>query len=136
MLTSNSDPPPFISLLGPTKGKRLLPRLTRHLTTETSLAMVALLVAGFDKLDVVRNAPLLDLPPGTPGQAEAEAQTQAFLLSVMQSLLPIVANLELRLVTGMLSVLVTRTDVPAIARSRVSLSRRSRGVNASLLMLL
>ncbi|KAI5886553.1 uncharacterized protein SCHCODRAFT_083696 [Schizophyllum commune H4-8] len=116
------DPPPFISLLGPTKGKRLLPRLTRHLSTETSLAMVALLIAGFDKLDVVRNAPLLDLPPGTPGQAEAEAQTQAFLLSVMQSLLPIVANLELRLVTGMLSVLVTRTDVPAIARSRPGLA--------------
>ncbi|TRM57399.1 topoisomerase II-associated protein PAT1 [Schizophyllum amplum] len=116
------NPPPFISLLTPTKGKRLLPRLTRHLSTETSLAMVALLVAGFDKLDVVRNAPLLDLPEGTPGQEEVEAQTQGFLMSVMQSLLPIVASLELRLVTGMLSVLVTRTDVPAIARSRPGLA--------------
>jgi hypothetical protein len=53
-------------------------------------------------------------------RAEVERQTQAFLGSVMQSILPVVSVANLRLVTGLLGLLLDRSDIVAVARTRVS----------------
>ncbi|KAF6752981.1 topoisomerase II [Ephemerocybe angulata] len=117
-----STPHPFISLLFPTKGKKLLPRLTRHLSSDKMLTLLTLLVACFDQLDVVTLAPILDSLVETPERAEVERQTQAFLGSVMQSILPVVSVAELRLVTGLLSLLLHRTNIVAVAQTRPGLA--------------
>lgn len=104
----------------PTKGKRILPRLTRHLSSERMLTLLTLLVACFDQLDVIKQAPILDSLVETPERAEVERQTQAFLGSVMQSILPVVSVAELRLVTGLLSLLLHRSNIVAVAQTRVS----------------
>ena len=84
------------------------------------LTLLTLLVACFGQLDVVKQAPILDLAPDEhPQRAEVERQTQAFLGSVMQSILPVVSVANLRLVTGLLGLLLDRSDIVAVARTRV-----------------
>ncbi|KAF9453519.1 hypothetical protein P691DRAFT_658313 [Macrolepiota fuliginosa MF-IS2] len=117
-----SDPHPFISLLGPTKGKKILPRLTRHLSSQRMLTLMTLLVACFGQLDVVKNASLLDTLEDTPERADIERQTNAFLMSVMQSVLPIVAKSNLRLITGLLGLLLDRSNIATVARTKPGLA--------------
>ena len=57
---NESDPHPFISPLTPTKGKKILPCLTCHLSSQRMLTLLTLLVACFSQLDVVHQAPCLD----------------------------------------------------------------------------
>ena len=131
-----SDPHPFISLLTPAKGKRILPRLSRHIHPARMLTLLTLLVACFSQLDVVKYAHLLDLPEDShlhtqsrspssnsdanpPDRDEVERQTQAFLGSVLQSILPVVAKAELRLISGLLGLLLDRSDAVMIAQTRV-----------------
>jgi len=130
-----SDPHPFISLLTPAKGKRILPRLSRHIHPSRMLTLLTLLVACFCQLDVVKYAHLLDLPEDShlhtqsrspssnsdanpPDRDEVERQTQAFLGSVLQSILPVVAKAELRLIAGLMGLLLDRSDAVMIAQTR------------------
>jgi len=117
-----SNPHPFISLLGPTKGKKLLPRLTRHLDSQRMLTLLTLLVACFSQLDVVVHASLLEGSNESRERSDVERQTQAFLGSVLQSILPIVAKASLRLVTGLLGLLLDRTNIAVIAQTRPGLA--------------
>ncbi|KAJ7767435.1 topoisomerase II-associated protein PAT1 [Mycena maculata] len=118
-----SNPHPFVSLLSPSKGKKLLPRLTRHIGSSRMLTLMTLLVACFTQLDVVKQAPLLDALEETAERAEVERQTQAFLGSVLQSILPIVANLELHVVTALLGLLIERSqDIAEVAKTKPGLA--------------
>ncbi|KAF9005908.1 topoisomerase II-associated protein PAT1 [Cyathus striatus] len=117
-----SDPHPFVSLLGPSKGKRILPRLTRHLSSQRMLTLLTLLVACFSQLDVVKQAPILDTIEETRERNDVERQTQAFLGSVMQSILPVVSVAGLRLVTGLLGLLLDRSNIVAVAQTRPGLA--------------
>jgi DNA topoisomerase 2-associated protein PAT1 len=83
------------------------------------LTMLTLLVACFNQLDVIRQAPLLDSIDETPERKEIELQTHAFLGSVVQSILPVVAKASLRLISGLLGLLLDRTDIIAVAQTRV-----------------
>ena len=114
-----SNPHPFISILMPIKGKKMLPRLSRHLSSQQMLTMLTLLVACFSQLDVVVQAPLLDSPEDTPERREVEGQTQTFLGSVMQSILPIVAKSGLRLISGLLGLLLDRSNIVTVSQTRV-----------------
>ena len=117
--TIRSDPHPFISLLTPIKRKKLLPRATRHFSTQQSLTLLTLLVACFSQLDVVVDAGILDGLEETQERKDVDAQTQAFLGSVMQSLLPMAANAGLRLVSGILGVFLERNDVVEVSKTKV-----------------
>jgi len=117
-----SDPHPFISLLTPTKGKKILPRLTRHLSSQRMLTLLTLLVACFSQLDVVHQAPCLDYIKDTQERSDVERQTLAFLGSVMQSILPVVSVATLRLVTGLLGLLLDRSNVVTVAQTRPGLA--------------
>lgn len=114
-----SDPHPFISILMPVKGKKVLPRITRHLNPNKMIQLSTYLVACFSQLDVVKLAPLLDSLDDSPERKEAERQTQAFLGSVLQSIIPVVAKASLRIVTGLLSLLISRSDIVAVTQTRV-----------------
>lgn len=84
------------------------------------LTVLTLLVACFSQLDVVRQAYLLDSLEETRERNDVDGQTQAFLGSVVQSILPVVAKASLRLVSGLLGLLLDRNDIVAVSRTRVS----------------
>lgn len=86
------------------------------------LTMLTLLTAVFSQLDVVRQAPLLDSLEETTDVQAVERETQAFLGSVLQSILPVVAKASLRVVTGLLGLLVSRSDVTVVGQSRPGLA--------------
>lgn len=83
------------------------------------LTLLTLLVACFSQLDVVKHAALLDSLEETPERQDVERQTQAFLGSVLQSILPVVAKAELRVITGLLGLLLDRTNIVISAQTRV-----------------
>ncbi|CAE6481940.1 unnamed protein product [Rhizoctonia solani] len=89
-----SNPHPFASLLAPSKGKRLIPRLTRLFDPNRVLTMYTLLIAVFSQLDVVREA------------EQNHAQTDLFMTSVLPPLVPILGNAGLRFVHGLLGLLI------------------------------
>ncbi|KAG6831108.1 hypothetical protein H0H92_012785 [Tricholoma furcatifolium] len=117
-----SNPHPFISLLVPSKGKKILPRATRYLSNDQMHTLLTLLVACFDQLDVVKNAYLLDSIEETKERAEAARQSDAFLHGVLQSILPVVARAELKLVTGLLGLLLDRTNIIRVAQSAAGIA--------------
>lgn len=125
-----SVPHPFISILSVLKGKRLLPRAIRHLSAEQTLTLLTLLVATFDTLDVVIDAPLLD-QLDTTGSLEAkqrrfavEAKTEALLNAVVAPIMQVVGTSQLRMVTGMLGLLLDRNELSSVVRSKVRTSPR------------
>ena len=81
--------------------------------------LLTLLVACFDQLDVVQHAHLLDTSDDSRERADAERQSEAFLLGVLHSILPVVARADLRLITGLLGLLLDRTNIVLVARSGV-----------------
>jgi DNA topoisomerase 2-associated protein PAT1 len=117
-----SNPHPFISLITPSKGKKLLPRISRHLSSQQMLTVLTLLVACFSQMDIVIHAGILDLPEETAQQQDLERQTQAFLGSVVQSILPVVAKAGLRLVSGLLGLLLERSDIVSVTQTRPGLA--------------
>lgn len=119
------SPHPFISLLTPVKGKKILPRISRHLSVERMQILTTLLVACFGQLDVVLSAPLLDSLRDSPRLHDVERQTQAFLGSVLQSVLPQIAKASLRFVSGMLGLLLDRCDILVAVKSKVNFSHIS-----------
>ena len=118
--TASSIPHPFISLITPVKGKKLLPRLTRHLDNSRLMTLLTLLVACFSQLDVVQNSHFLDQAEDSPEKRETEAQTTAFLASVMQSIMPATAVTRADTLRGCLIALMQYNNIGAIARTRVS----------------
>ena len=117
---SRSDPHPFISLLQPAKGKRLLPRVVRHLSSQQMLTVLTLLVACFSQLDVVIGAPILDSLEDSPERQAVDNQTQLFLSTVMQTIFPVIAKTSLRLISGLVGLLMERCELHKVIQSRVS----------------
>ncbi|PSR72807.1 hypothetical protein PHLCEN_2v11304 [Hermanssonia centrifuga] len=117
-----SDPHPFISLITPIKGKRMLPRIARFFDTQRMLTLLTLIVACFSQLDIVRNAPLLDLGDDIRERRELEAQTNAFLGGIIQIIEPVVVSAPMRLMSGLLALFLERNDVGIVAKSRPALA--------------
>ncbi|KAG0145675.1 hypothetical protein CROQUDRAFT_658333 [Cronartium quercuum f. sp. fusiforme G11] len=123
-----SHPHPFVSFISVSKGKRLLPRIIRLFTREQSLQVLTLLVATFETLDVVLDAPLLDLPSdahmagsyptGRRMRHEVEAETDLFMNTVVAPMMSVINEIPLDLIAGLVSLMIERNDFMYIARSK------------------
>jgi len=126
-------PHPFIALLSATKGKKLLPRVLRHTNQQQTLTLLTLLVATFDSLDVVQEAPILDTNPNDPmfmnalagpqrrTRKQVEIETETFLNVAIPLVMGTIGRAQLRIVTGMLGLLIERNDLIKLAKTKVSL---------------
>lgn len=128
-----SDPHPFVSLLGTTKGKRLLPRALRHLSQEQTLTALTMIVASFDTLDVVREAPILDditvFIPGANSsekvldkKREVELQTETFSNTIVPAMMGLMQTSPMKIVIGMLALFVERNHVVKVVQSRAGIA--------------
>lgn len=125
-MTIDSNPHPFISLLEPAKGKRVLPRLLRHLDAKRSSLFFTLFVACYRQLDVIRMAPLLDQPEPSALKHEAEVQFEIFLDSVIPACEMILHRQNMHFVTGILGFLLEAGDVLYVAQTPVGLNDTGR----------
>lgn len=123
-----SDPHPFVSLLSTIKGKRLLPRVLRHLSTEQTLTAMTMIVASFDTLDVVRESVLLDEASSNRNNArlenrkDAQRQTEAFATSIVPSMLTLMTTAPMQIVSGMLALFIERNDPVRAAQSKAGIA--------------
>ncbi|EST04559.1 Topoisomerase II-associated protein PAT1 [Kalmanozyma brasiliensis GHG001] len=117
-----SDPHPFVSLLSSAKGKRLLPRALRHLSSEQTLTALTMVVASFESLDVVRNGPLLDDlsddPSRVDARRDAERQSETFATTIVPSMMQMASTAPMRIVSGMLALFVERNDPVRVTQTR------------------
>lgn len=118
-----SDPHPFVSLLSTVKGKRLLPRVLRHLSNEQTLTAMTMIVASFDTLDVVKDSVLLDEATTTRGarlekRNDVQRQTEAFATSIVPSMLTLMTTAPMQIVSGMLALFIERNDPIRVAQSK------------------
>ncbi|UZJ52791.1 hypothetical protein CBS101457_002111 [Exobasidium rhododendri] len=118
-----SDPHPFVSLLSTVKGKRLLPRVLRHLSNEQILTAMTMIVASFDTLDVVKDSVTLDEAPLQRGtrmekRNDVQRQTDAFAASIVPSMLTLMTTAPMQIVSGMLALFIERNDPIRVAQSK------------------
>ena len=116
----SSVPHPFIAFLSYAKGKKAIPRVFRHLSTEQRIIMLTMIVLHLDILDVVR---LGQLQPGeTQLPAASREAIDLFSAVVTPSLFSYVSEAPLYNIMGLLGLILERVNVQAIARTRVGLS--------------
>ncbi|KAK4052854.1 DNA topoisomerase 2-associated protein pat1 [Microbotryomycetes sp. JL221] len=125
------SPHPFISLLAVSKGKKIMSRAMRHLSPEQNLTIFTLIVATFDTLDTVRDAPLLDAFNDATSATGLEAKqqraavaqkTDVFLTSMVAPLMSVIGQSPLRMVTGMLGLMMERNNIVLVLQSKPGLA--------------
>ena len=115
----SSIPHPFIAFLSYAKGKKAIPRVFRHLSTEQRVTMLTMIVLHLDILDVVRMG---QLQPGeTQLPAAAREAVDLFSAAVTPSLFSYVSEAPLYNVIGLLGLILDRVNVQAVSRTRVGL---------------
>lgn len=122
MLTypSTTSPHPFIQIISHGKGKKIIPRTFRHLDDQQRLTMLTLVIIHLDILDVIRDAyPAND---NSPMPAKVKEEVQLFSAAVMPPLFSYVNEAPLDIIIGLLGLVLERTQVQAIVRTRIGVS--------------
>ena len=110
---------PFIAFLSYPKGKKAIPRVFTHIDQEQRLTILTIIMIQLDTLDVIRSAqPHFG---ALQSRSVAREQVELFLQAVMPSLFSNVTEAPLNIITGLLSLVIDRVNVPAVARSQVGL---------------
>lgn len=117
-----SNPHPFISILMPLKGKKMLPRVQRYFDMSRNLTVLTLLVACFSQLDVVRDSYLIDRLEDSAARKEALIQWDSFYFLQTHYVLHVAGKCSLRIITGLLGLFLERNDVVAMAQTPAGLN--------------
>jgi DNA topoisomerase 2-associated protein PAT1 len=123
---------PFIAILSFAKGKKAIPRVFRHISQEQRTTILTMIVVHLDRLDVVRLALLksdeLQL------NAAIRENIDIFSLNVMPPLFTFLNEAGLDIVTGVLGLILTHTNIDIVARTRIGVSMLTMILSRSELM--
>ncbi|KAL8680765.1 MAG: hypothetical protein Q9186_003053 [Xanthomendoza sp. 1 TL-2023] len=110
---------PFIAFLSYPKGKKAIPRIFRHIDQEQRLTILTMIVVHLNVLDVIR----LVQPQagGTQPSALVREEVELFCQAVMPSLFGYINDAPLQIVMGLLGVILDRSNMQAVAKSKVGL---------------
>ncbi|KAI8381526.1 topoisomerase II-associated protein PAT1-domain-containing protein [Radiomyces spectabilis] len=124
---NNESTPDVIGVLSIAKGKKLIPRIVRHLTSEQNLTMITAIVSHFAQLQVCRHV----IYPGTmvANAEEAKAQqfvtfedVELFMNTAAPPLLSFIAEAPLNVVNKLLYLFMDKNDTDVVARSKPGLA--------------
>ncbi|KAI1976453.1 DNA topoisomerase 2-associated protein pat1 [Ophidiomyces ophidiicola] len=115
----SQTPHPFIALLSYPKGKKVIPRIFRHMEQEQRVTILTMIIVHLDVLDVVQRAQLQPGETQPPGPVREEIDL--FSQTVMPSLLGYVNEAPLKIIIGLLGLVIYRTNIHAVSRTRVGL---------------
>lgn len=116
---SASTPHPFISILAHAKGKKALPRLFRHIDEQERITVVTMIVVHLDQLAVVGQAIATPDEPLTPAIRE---EVDLFSATVMAPVSQHISESPLNIIIGLLGLLLDRTNLHIVARSKIGLT--------------
>jgi DNA topoisomerase 2-associated protein PAT1 len=118
-LTNSSTPHPFISILSHAKGKKVLPRLFRHINEQERITVVTMIVVHLDALSVVAHA---IATPEEPLSAAIREEVDLFSQTVMSPMHAHISEAPLNIVIGLLGLVLDRTNLHVVARTRIGLT--------------
>ncbi|KAL8692101.1 MAG: hypothetical protein Q9218_002797 [Villophora microphyllina] len=110
---------PFIAFLSYPKGKKAIPRVFRHIDQEQRLIILTMIVVHLNVLDVIRG-----VQPRTTGiepPASVREDVELFCQTVMPSLFGYINDAPLQIITGLVGLILDRSNIRAVARSKVGL---------------
>ena len=110
---------PFIAFLSYAKGKKAIPRIFRHIDHEQRLTILTIIMVHLNVLDVTHQGqPLLN---GAQLSARMRDEIELFAQAVMPSLFTIVNEAQLNVVSGLLNLILDRTNIRNIARTKIGM---------------
>jgi len=113
-------PHPFIAILSHSKGKKLIPRIFRHMEDQQRITMITLIAIYLDQLDVIRNAyPHPEEPKLPPAVRDS---VELFSQAVMPPLFAYVNDAPLNIISGLLGLILNRVNVQAVIRTKIGVS--------------
>ncbi|WEW57756.1 DNA topoisomerase 2-associated protein pat1 [Emydomyces testavorans] len=110
---------PFIAFLSYPKGKKAIPRIFHHIDQEQRVTILTMIIVHLDSVDVVQRAQLQPGETQPPGPVREEIDL--FSQAVMPSLLGYVSEAPLKIIIGLLGLVVFRTNVHAVSKTRIGL---------------
>lgn len=111
-------------MLSVSKGKKLIPRIVRHLSGDQILTMLSVIIANFSQLHVCHNV----VYPGSMVANAEEAKKQKFVKfeevelfinTAAPPLLGFISEAPLQVVNGLMRLFMEKNDITEIARSKV-----------------
>ncbi|KAF2492270.1 hypothetical protein BU16DRAFT_108707 [Lophium mytilinum] len=113
-------PHPFIAILSHAKGKKAIPRIFRQIDEQQRIIMLTMIVVHLDMLSVVAKAiPSADEPNLSPAIRE---EVELFSHAVMPPLFGHIAESPLNIVIGLLGLILDRTNLHLVARTKIGMS--------------
>jgi DNA topoisomerase 2-associated protein PAT1 len=110
---------PFIAFLSCSKGKKVIPRIFRHIDQEQKVTILTMIVVHLDSLDVVKNAVI------RPGESQppvsVREEIELFSHVVMPGLLGYVNEAPMGVIIGLLGLVIAQTNVEQVSRTKVGL---------------
>ncbi|KAJ2783816.1 DNA topoisomerase 2-associated protein pat1 [Coemansia javaensis] len=117
----NTYPHPLVRFLGFSKGKRIVPRLARHLSIDQVLALTTTIIANFESLDVCRFGGFSrGAGPAATVQQQHE-ETELFVRAVLPPALAFLSEASLEIVNCLLALFIERNNVAWVVRTRPAL---------------
>ncbi|KAH7089077.1 topoisomerase II-associated protein PAT1 [Paraphoma chrysanthemicola] len=114
-----ATPHPFISILSHAKGKKAIPRLFRHIDEQERITVVTMIVVHLDGLSVVTQAIAGPEEPLNPAVRE---EVELFSATVLPPLFAHMSDAPLNIIVGLLGLVLDRTNLHVVARSKIGLS--------------
>ncbi|KAH8728757.1 topoisomerase II-associated protein PAT1 [Phaeosphaeriaceae sp. PMI808] len=114
-----ATPHPFISILSHAKGKKAIPRLFRHIDEQERITVVTMIVVHLDGLSVVGHAIANPEEPLNPAVRE---EVELFSATVLPPLFAHMSESPLNIIIGLLGLILDRTNLHVVARSKIGLS--------------
>ena len=103
---------PFIAFLSFAKGKKSIPRVFHHIDQDKPIIILTMIVVHLDQLDVVKDAHLA--PGASQPPTLIREEIELFSQTVMPCLLSCVTEAPINIVTGMLGLLIDRTNISIV----------------------
>ncbi|KAF2103513.1 hypothetical protein NA57DRAFT_53032 [Rhizodiscina lignyota] len=124
IVPNSPTPHSFIAILSHAKGKKAIPRIFRHLDEQQRITILTIIVVHLDSLDVIAHAlpssaaspPPAQLPPAVREEIELFSQ------AIMPPLFSYVNDAPLNIVAGLLGLVLERTHVSLVLRTKIGLA--------------
>ncbi|KAB2581200.1 DNA topoisomerase 2-associated protein pat1 [Lasiodiplodia theobromae] len=120
IMPGSNVPHPFIAILSHPKGKKAIPRIFRHIDEQQRVTILTMIVVHLDTLDVVQHG--IPADPLTPLPRAAKEEIELFAQAVMPPLFAYVNEAPLNIVIGLLGLVLDRTNIPVLVRTKIGLS--------------
>lgn len=116
---------PFILMLAHDKGKKLIPRLFRHLDSTQRLTVLTRIVAHIDCLDVIKNGSYVTANGTTDitaVNAKSRESIELFTQTVLPPLVQLISDSSFDVVIGLLDIMIQNQHILPAAFTKVGLA--------------